>query len=139
MEESLRSRVEGDYQQHRGSLSDGMATVQPQGPTGLNTMASHTEKLNKLGNMAGIANDTSQRVDSQISDNGQVITRNNDSISQTENDILRDRQTIKNEQQQAAGQFNEKHAAAVVNQGNDDPRVAEAKRMSEEFLNKEKE
>ena len=138
MEDTLRSRVEGDYQQHRSSLTDGMETVQPQGPSGNNTMASHTDKFNKLANMAGIADDTQQRVDSQIGDNGQVISRNNDSISHAQDDILRDRQHIQTEQQQATDNFESKHAAAVVNQDKEDPRAAEAVKQANELFDKEK-
>ena len=138
MEDTLRSRVEGDYQQHRSSLTDGMETVQPQGPSGNNTMASHTDKFNNLANMAGIADDTQQRVDSQIGDNGQVIARNNDSISHAQDDILRDRQHIQTEQQQATDNFESKHAAAVVNQDKEDPRAAEAVKQANELFDKEK-
>ena len=88
--------------------------------------------------MAGIADDTQQRVDSQIGDNGQVISRNNDSISHAQDDILRDRQHIQTEQQQATDNFENKHAAAAVNQGEDDPRVAEVVKYANEQLDKEK-
>ena len=137
MEETLRDRVEGNYQQHRASLTDGMVTVQPQGPSGNNTMARHTVEINKLANMAGIADDTSQRVDNQIADNSQIITKNNDSISHTQDDILRDRQHIQTEQQQANYKFEDKNAEAVIHQGKKDPRIAEIEKQANELLNRE--
>lgn len=137
MEETLRSRVEGNYQQHQASLSDGMASVNVPTPSGNDNITSHNEELNHLAQTSGISMDTKQRVDSQISDNNQTISDNNSSLSSSKNDILNDRHNLQSEQSQASEQFKDKHAAAVVHQGKDDPRVTEAKQMSDEVFNKE--
>ncbi|HDN9802262.1 TPA: hypothetical protein P2M05_004556, partial [Aeromonas salmonicida] len=55
-----------------------------------------------------------------------------------QDDILRDRQHIQTEQQQATDTFESKHAAAVVNQDKEDPRSAEAVKQANELLDKEK-
>ncbi|ELY1972633.1 conjugal transfer mating pair stabilization protein TraG, partial [Aeromonas salmonicida] len=137
MEETLRARVEGNYQQQRGELTQGMSSVSAPTPPTNNTPASHAEGFNHLAQTAGISTDTNQRVDSQISDNHQTISDNNASLSSSKNDILRDRQHLQSEQSQAVGQFEDKHAKAVMHQGEDDPRMAEIKKQTDDLFNRE--
>lgn len=136
MENTLRSRVEGMYDQNLSGLSDGMSTVEK--PSTANTPSANRDALiNQRAQQSGINTDTSERVNSLIGDNNQRIYDERVSIEQRGGVILSEQRELKSEQAFAADTFKDKHAAAVAHQGKDDPRVTEAKKTSNETFNKE--
>jgi len=136
MEETLRSRVEGQYETNLGGLSQGMSTISSPATSG-STVATREDEIAERAQSAGILSDTKTRVDGKISDSNQQISNNRDSINTTQGGILKDRENLENEQSHATRDFEENHAAAVKNQGEEDPRIAEAKRKSDELRQSE--
>jgi len=136
MENTLRSRVEGMYEQNLSGLSDGMSTVEK--PSTANTpSASGDTLINQRAQQSGINTDTSERVNSLIGDNNQRIYDERVSIEQQGGVIMNEQRELKSEQVIAADKFKGGHAEAVIKQGEEDPRAAEIKRLADEHPNKE--
>ncbi|MFQ1718529.1 conjugal transfer mating pair stabilization protein TraG [Aeromonas veronii] len=136
MENTLRSRVEGMYEQKVSGLSDGMSTVEK--PSSSNTPPANGEvQINQRAQQSGITGDTSERVNSLIGDNNQRIHDERVSIGKQSNVIINEQEELKSAQASASDKFKDNHSAAVIQQGQEDPRVTEAKRLASEHSDKE--
>lgn len=122
METTLRTRVESEYEQQRTGLNDGMPTVSNPNPPQGGASAQAEAQVNQRAQEAGIhtSEQTKAAADRLISDNGHYISNEKESIESSENVIMQDRQQLVNENNNASGEFNEKHAAAVEYQKDQD-------------------
>lgn len=136
MEETLRARVEGPYEQNMSGLSSGMSNVSK--PTDINSSTSNADDIiEQRANQAGITQNTGQKVNSLISDNNQQISESGVSIGSTKGAIINDRNDLMVDNTNATNRFEDKHSAAVIHQGEEDPRLTEAMRKKDELLGQE--
>jgi len=136
MEEHLRSRVEGQYESKVSELSQGMSVVGVPAKT-TSALSTGENEINERVQNSNIPTDTRQRVEQQISDNNHQISNNGASINNAQDGILKDREHLQSEQQKAASEHDAKQAAAVQNQGEEDPRIAEAKKLANDVQQRE--
>ena len=113
MENTLRSRVEGMYEQNLSGLSDGMSTVEK--PSTANTSSASGDTLiNQRAQQSGINPDTSERVNSLIGDNNQRIYDERVSIEQQGGVIMNEQNELKSEQALASNSFKEKNIQRLL-------------------------
>ena len=138
MESTMRSRVEGMYEQKMSTLSDDMSTVGKPAATG-NTAAQGDELINQRAQQTAIQNDTADKVNTLIENNNKHIHDEGVSIDKKGNGIIRDRDELQNEHAQASSTFDTKHAAAVQYQKDrDKDPIDHAQEYIENQFNKER-
>ena len=127
MENTLRSRVEGMYEQNLSGLSDGMSTVEK--PSTANTSSASGDTLiNQRAQQSGINPDTSERVNSLIGDNNQRIYDERVSIEQQRGVIINEQGELKTSHSDASSDFDKKHSELSGSRG-------EVHAQSESFIN----
>lgn len=138
METTMRSRVEGMYEQKMSTLSDDMSTVGKPAATG-NAAAQGDELINQRAQQTAIQNDTADKVNTLIENNNKHIHDEGVSIDKKGNGIIRDRDELQNEHTQASSTFDTKHAAAVQYQKDrDKDPIDHAQEYIENQFNKER-
>jgi len=136
MENTLRSRVEGMYEQNLSGLSDGMSTVEK--PSTANTpSASGDTLINQRVQQSGINPDTSERVNSLIGDNNQRIYDERVSIEQQGGVIMNKQNDLKVSQAQSSDRFDSQNADAVKYQKDQNFQVSEKLKEFESLLKKD--
>ena len=138
METTLRTRVESEYDQRREGLSDGMSVVSNPIPPQGGAAAQGEAMVNQRAKEAGIhtSEQTNAAVDRLISDNGHQISNEKASIESSGNVIMKDRQQLVNEHNQTSSEFNEKHAAAVQHQKDQDQIINAVTDTYQDVINK---
>lgn len=136
METTMRSRVEGMYEQKMSTLSDDMSTVGKPAATG-NAATQGDELINQRAQQTAIQNDTADKVNTLIENNNKHIHDEGVSIDKNSNGIIRDRDELQNEHTQASSTFDTKHAAAVQHQKDQDRRDQALEYIKNQF-NKER-
>jgi conjugal transfer mating pair stabilization protein TraG len=138
MENTLRSRVEGMYEQNLSGLSDGMSTVEK--PSTANTpSASGDTLINQRVQQSGINPDTSERVNSLIGENNQRIYDERVSIEQQGGVIMNKQNDLKVSQAQSSDRFDSQNADAVKYQKDQNFQVSEKLKEFESLLKKDNE
>lgn len=135
MESTMRSRVEGMYEQNRATLSEDMTTVAKPVTTG-NAAAQGDELINQRAKQAAIQNDTANKVNTLIENNNKQIHDDGVSIDKKGNAIISDRDKLKNEHAQASSTFDTKHAAAVQYQKDEDKIINASSEAYQKFKDK---
>ncbi|EGY28063.1 TraG-like protein, partial [Candidatus Regiella insecticola 5.15] len=137
MEDKLRARVEGHFNNSRAQLRDGMSDVS-------NTVASVGENAYQQGNAAiqsridtaGIRADNTHSVDAMMREGKQHISNADREISASRNGINRELQTLNEAHQSAENKFDNSYGDAMKHKGEDDPRLAKTKETIDSAIKK---
>lgn len=128
VEEKLRSRVEGHFEESREHLGKDMAGVSNTAvSSGDNLYKSGASEIESRANGASVQTDSSKQVDTMIHDNNQKISSAGMEINTVKSGINSERESLGESHQRAEDKFDKSYGRAVENQGQENPKLTKLK------------